>query len=1037
MGATVSRDHAKLPFGYTHARKDHACSTSTTASGSRRRLASRLLRTSDTTSVTPFPIQDGSASVASIPEMVLVLPPSIQQQQQQTGGAEAGPQQQQQQQQQQLHAQTHYALPPPLPQATIVKQAQTMTQNSEMVPYSGTGAAAVAANPSPASRNPSDNSCPGASGASSSSPALLPIQHTPTNADVFSRSQSDSQGCCSCSSCCCSGDSASLTALDHASALCHHNYRSVNKNIAAGTIEPPVGEQQQEHQVTENTTAPGSTTCSTPTSSAAASTPSTTEPLAVDLGSCSAVALTSSNLHHAHTSSYSIAASTCSESHGYNSVNASRGNSSATTATMATTFSFASLSSSSLSPSSRYDPEPFSSIHQKSKKSPLAPSRSQHQLHRTQEEMDNDMDIISALGIADLPYGRGMHDYFTIGNGSSILARSSPASSPPAALPYPHLPHHASHHHVSTMKLDSTLRVPEHQEDSETQVTTAIVPKRALTYELGTHHSSHRNDYDYGLDEDEDEDDMDEGDMGAQQRKKPSPPSILDEDMEPLSPFPFSDLPSLTNIGLCTRGIVKLSSNIKLLSSATCVQICCNDLVQIPVEIGFLRNLTLLDLSKNKLTSLPESIINLAKLVDLKLSNNELVSLPDGIGGLTKLAVLAVDSNRLESLPSQIGNLKGLVHLDLSNNPLTVLPAEVGKLQYLRRLFLDRCPLVEEFVHSPLHSPPTLLELAARVLVRHDLNVPAIVPQHLKTYIKSARRCTFCDGPYFDSWVKRGKMIDKNDMFIPLEYTLCQPHWNTELERVKLLFCKRPITSPSPWIPPPPPQSSTRTLGSGKNNTHPPALTTSSGPLSSSSPPSSNATSNINNSSNITTVNATPRPNRGSRKNTVDSNGEQQSSPRNRPLSVIGNRLSMLLRRQSSRSESRSPSTPPTRERTQSALLRSPNRASWIPSFSSASQENSEDVATGTTATSRPNSRPAGISVRNATSQLLERTGLRTRNNRPLSLGSAMMESSPAILTSAAYSSPLSTTVPITAGSVALHPTLPSASPSSSPADAI
>ncbi|ORZ09405.1 hypothetical protein BCR41DRAFT_309515, partial [Lobosporangium transversale] len=223
---------------------------------------------------------------------------------------------------------------------------------------------------------------------------------------------------------------------------------------------------------------------------------------------------------------------------------------------------------------------------------------------------------------------------------------------------------------------------------------------------------------------------------------------------------------------------------------------CCNELSRVPAEIGFLRNLTLLDLSKNRLTRLPESIMHLTKLVDLKLSYNQLESLPAGIGGLVKLAALSLDDNRLESLPSQIGLIKGLVNLDLSNNPITVLPAEVGKLQFLRRLNLDGCPLVKKFEHQPLHSPPTLLELAARVMVRHDVPTPPMVPQHLKSYLKSARACSFCDGPYFDSWVKRGKMIEKNEMFIPLEYTLCQPHWNTEMERVKLLFCKRPITSP-------------------------------------------------------------------------------------------------------------------------------------------------------------------------------------------------------------------------------------------------
>jgi len=49
--------------------------------------------------------------------------------------------------------------------------------------------------------------------------------------------------------------------------------------------------------------------------------------------------------------------------------------------------------------------------------------------------------------------------------------------------------------------------------------------------------------------------------------------SLGDEDVAHLSPIPFSDLLSLTNIGLCSSEIVKLSSNIRLLSSATSIQL--------------------------------------------------------------------------------------------------------------------------------------------------------------------------------------------------------------------------------------------------------------------------------------------------------------------------------------------------------------------------------------------------------------------------------------------------------------------------------
>ncbi|KAG0039775.1 hypothetical protein BGZ82_006797 [Podila clonocystis] len=451
---------------------------------------------------------------------------------------------------------------------------------------------------------------------------------------------------------------------------------------------------------------------------------------------------------------------------------------------------------------------------------------------------------------------------------------------------------------------------------------------KALSYEI-------KDDEDQDQDEDTDGDNYGYGYDGDVQ-------SILDEELDLLSPIPFSELPSLTNIGLCSHGIVKLSSNIRFLSSATCVQICCNELSRIPVEIGYLRNLTLLDLSKNSLTSLPESIMYLSKLVDLKLSFNMLESIPAGIGCLTKLAALSLDSNRLQSIPPQIGLIKGLVNLDLSENPITVLPAEIGKLQFLRHIKLDNCPLVEEFSHSPLHSPPTLLELAARVLVRHSVPIPPMISPHLKGYLDSAGSCSYCDGPYFDSLVKRGKMIEKGETIIPLEYTLCMPHWNTELERVKLLFCPRPITSPPPKSAPtllaaPPLPAFMPHPGTRSKKKHAKSASTSRVPMAPSMEPS-------------TSRGPTPRP----RKNTLEGGRE-------RPLSVIGNRLSMLLKPRGDRNSMMASSSTSLGQPLPTITIEAPAGSS-----------------------SRP------VPERAATSGSLGLGGAFRKQRRPLSLGSAL-----------------------------------------------
>ncbi|KAI8853511.1 hypothetical protein BC829DRAFT_350877, partial [Chytridium lagenaria] len=222
-----------------------------------------------------------------------------------------------------------------------------------------------------------------------------------------------------------------------------------------------------------------------------------------------------------------------------------------------------------------------------------------------------------------------------------------------------------------------------------------------------------------------------------------------------------------------------------------------NQLTVIPAEIGYMKSLKILSVAKNRLTYLPDTIGHLTKLVELRASDNLITSIPHSIGELTKLTSLYLERNQITTLPSELGGNRSLVTLDLSENPVRTIPAEVGRLKFLRRLRVENCvELLMEFDHDQVWSPPTLRELSARVIVRHQVPILKCTQDDIKRYLASAHACSFCNGPYFESFVTRGKMVEKNEIRVPFEYRLCVPHWNTEKERMMVLFCPLPDTAP-------------------------------------------------------------------------------------------------------------------------------------------------------------------------------------------------------------------------------------------------
>ncbi|CAO3592621.1 unnamed protein product [Absidia cylindrospora] len=274
--------------------------------------------------------------------------------------------------------------------------------------------------------------------------------------------------------------------------------------------------------------------------------------------------------------------------------------------------------------------------------------------------------------------------------------------------------------------------------------------------------------------------------------------------------------PSMREICLSRRSLVSLSPNIGLLTSLRKLNLCNNQLVELPDSIGQLKQLETLLLSKNQLVRLPDTMQCLTRLTELDLSHNQLQRI-HSLGHYSSLCTLLLSHNQLSRVPSDLAGMKHLVTLDLSHNPLSVLPAEMTRLSNLRRLRLDYCHTLlnhkeqQQSMEVELaHDPPSLMEICARKVIlslssaspssnkqmlRTKKSSSTITTQrvaqltgHLLFYLASANICSSCHGPYFETQVVRRRWIERNDMWIPLEYRLCSAHWSDENDRLLHMF---------------------------------------------------------------------------------------------------------------------------------------------------------------------------------------------------------------------------------------------------------
>ncbi|OUM60753.1 hypothetical protein PIROE2DRAFT_13389 [Piromyces sp. E2] len=189
----------------------------------------------------------------------------------------------------------------------------------------------------------------------------------------------------------------------------------------------------------------------------------------------------------------------------------------------------------------------------------------------------------------------------------------------------------------------------------------------------------------------------------------------------------------------------------------------------------------------------------LRKLDTLIASHNRINYLPIELKNLKKLRILNLRNNNIMELQQELKELKNLVSLDVSSNQLVSLPAEICNIKTLQKILLNNCPLIySSCVPSLTKEIPSLKELASRIIIRRNIPITDDLSDELKYYLGSVHQCSFCHGPFFETYEKRNQLIRRNDINIPLEYKLCISHWSSEEERIKVLFSKLPYTSPQP-----------------------------------------------------------------------------------------------------------------------------------------------------------------------------------------------------------------------------------------------
>jgi hypothetical protein len=242
-----------------------------------------------------------------------------------------------------------------------------------------------------------------------------------------------------------------------------------------------------------------------------------------------------------------------------------------------------------------------------------------------------------------------------------------------------------------------------------------------------------------------------------------------------------------TSLDLSGLGLEQLPEDIfedvepELLQS---LNISMNELEEIPSFIMTFSSIEVLDVSSNRLKKLPDAITTLSSLKKLKVNDNDLAELPENIDRFAVLETLDVSRNKLVKLPESIKNLRSLKRFDFTLNKLSEVPnsmrefaacREVNILTHIRKL--AESVSEDEFPFSDSFFEKTKSHIKALAEQFHISALQSVVYAQFLT--------RFEDPSIYLREIAASLNLNTLELL---------PFMNEfdELERKKLLFCRRP-----------------------------------------------------------------------------------------------------------------------------------------------------------------------------------------------------------------------------------------------------